>query len=189
MNTKTSLLSDDSLDAVVGGNTPIYGMNCSANQGAAIKNLQDAAGSVPIVGGILAGAVQVAGWIICAWISIGDKLIGPPWGGSFAYRVNFFMYSNAETWLLGDATTVGPESHHLRRLAAGHRVKLNSANSSVSLRSVIIPILRLLFETEGPIHSMAAAHSAAIARTVIQITNRSAANWAWSGQAGMVRDR
>jgi hypothetical protein len=58
-------LNIEDLDAVTGGDTPIYGMNCSANQGAAIKGIQDGVGSIPIVGGVLAAGVQVAGWIIC----------------------------------------------------------------------------------------------------------------------------
>ena len=33
-------LNIEDLDDVTGGDTPIYGMNCSANQGAAIKGIQ-----------------------------------------------------------------------------------------------------------------------------------------------------
>ena len=66
LNCEIRELNLEDLNTVAGGQTPIYGMNCSVNQGNAIKGIGDALGSVPIVGGLLAVGVQVAGWIICA---------------------------------------------------------------------------------------------------------------------------
>jgi len=63
---ETRELNIDDLATVVGGDTPFYGMNCSVNQGAAIKGIGDALGNVPIIGGLLQAGVTVAGWIICA---------------------------------------------------------------------------------------------------------------------------
>lgn len=59
-------LNIEDLDRVAGGQTPIYGMNCSLNQGKAIQAVGDAMRTIPVVGDLLAGVVQVAGWIICA---------------------------------------------------------------------------------------------------------------------------
>ena len=58
-------LEIDELGAVAGGDMPFFGAKCSLNQNEAIGSLVKDLGSVPIVGGVLAGAATIAGWIGC----------------------------------------------------------------------------------------------------------------------------
>jgi hypothetical protein len=44
---------------------PFFGAKCSLNQNEAIGGLVKDLGSIPIVGGVLAGAATIAGWIGC----------------------------------------------------------------------------------------------------------------------------
>jgi hypothetical protein len=50
----------------VSGATPFFGMNCSQNQHNAIGAIRDLVGSIPIVGGALAGVVTAVGRWICS---------------------------------------------------------------------------------------------------------------------------
>ena len=58
-------LDIEDLGAVTGGDTPFFGAKCSLNQNEAIGAIVDGLGSIPIVGGLLAGAATIAGWIGC----------------------------------------------------------------------------------------------------------------------------
>jgi hypothetical protein len=58
-------LNCEDLDGVAGG-MPFYGMNCSLNQQNAIGGIVDGLGSIPIVGGFLAGLATVLGRAYCS---------------------------------------------------------------------------------------------------------------------------
>lgn len=64
-NPNKSELGSGELDSVVGG-MPFYGMGCSVNQNETIGAIDNAVGSVPIVGPILSGVVRGIGRIICS---------------------------------------------------------------------------------------------------------------------------
>ena len=58
-------LNSEDLNSVAGG-MPFYGMNCSLNQQNAIGGIVDGLGSIPIVGGFLAGLATVFGRAYCS---------------------------------------------------------------------------------------------------------------------------
>ena len=58
-------LNCEDLDGVAGG-MPFYGMNCSLNQQNAIGGIVDGLGSIPVIGGFLAGVATALGRIYCS---------------------------------------------------------------------------------------------------------------------------
>jgi hypothetical protein len=62
-------LDIEDLGAVTGGDMPFFGAKCSLNQNEAIGGLVKDLGSIPIVGGVLAGAATIAGWIGCGGLT------------------------------------------------------------------------------------------------------------------------
>jgi hypothetical protein len=58
-------LNIEDLNTVAGG-MPFYGMNCSLNQHNAIGAIVDGLGSIPIIGGFLAGVATVLGRAYCS---------------------------------------------------------------------------------------------------------------------------
>ena len=65
LNRENRELNIGDLDSVAGG-MPFYGMGCSLNQQNAIGGVVDGLGSIPIVGGFLAGLATRVGRIICS---------------------------------------------------------------------------------------------------------------------------
>jgi hypothetical protein len=65
LNRENHELNIADLDTVAGG-MPFYGMNCSLNQNNAIGAIVDGLGSIPIVGGFLAGVATVLGRAYCS---------------------------------------------------------------------------------------------------------------------------
>ena len=49
----------------VSGAMPFYGMNCSLNQNELIGAIDDAVGSIPVIGGFLSAVVTAVGRGIC----------------------------------------------------------------------------------------------------------------------------
>jgi hypothetical protein len=58
------MLTDEEI-LIVSGGMPFYGMNCSKNQNELIGAIDDAVGSIPVIGGVLSGVVTAVGRIIC----------------------------------------------------------------------------------------------------------------------------
>jgi hypothetical protein len=57
-------LTDEEVSNVAGG-MPFYGMNCSMNQHELIGAIDDAVGSIPVIGGFLSSVVTAVGRGIC----------------------------------------------------------------------------------------------------------------------------
>ena len=64
LNSEIRELNIEDLDNVAGG-MPFFGMNCSLNQNNTIGAIVDGLGSIPIVGGVLAGIATAIGRGIC----------------------------------------------------------------------------------------------------------------------------
>jgi hypothetical protein len=65
LNRENHELNIEDLDTVAGG-MPFYGMNCSLNQNNAIGAIVDGLGSIPVIGGFLAGVATVLGRAYCS---------------------------------------------------------------------------------------------------------------------------